>query len=308
VDIEEPSTLNAEHLFELPGEYLISLNASTNFGCVGQAQAILTVHSNPEVDFLIDRTTYCAGEMIEAIDLSSIAVPSSIVSWEWYMGPNLVDESQNASFHFTQAGLWDLTLRATSNHGCSSDSTVEHLVQIYPQPIAGFNLIDDEVTMLQPVIEVANASSFDVTSWIYDFGDGNLTSFSEGQHEYATWGDYTITQIVANTFGCSDTARREVSVEQELLFYIPNAFTPDGNGNNDVFKPSFYGSEVLQYELTIFDRWGKIVFTTSKVEECWDGSIKGVEAQDGVYNWSIKYRSKDNPVLAIEQGSVTLLR
>ncbi len=308
VDIDEPSTLNSEHLFELPGEYLISLDASTNLGCVGHAQAILTVYPNPEVDFLIERTTYCAGEIIEAIDLSSVSVPSSIVSWDWFMGPNLVDEAQNASFHFTEAGLWDLTLRATTNHGCSSDSTIEHLVQIYPKPIAGFNVVDDEVTMLQPVIEIANASSFDVTNWLYDFGDGNLSSYSEGPHEYANWGDYIITQIVSNTFGCSDTTRREISIKPELLFYIPNAFTPDGNGNNDVFKPSFYGSEVLQYEFTIFDRWGKIVFTTAEVEGCWDGSVKGVEAQDGVYNWTMKYRSKDNPVLAVEQGSVTLLR
>jgi gliding motility-associated-like protein len=308
VEIEEPNTHNAEHLFENPGQYNISLEALTNLGCAGFAQGVLNVYPNPEIDFVVDRNTYCEGELIETIDLSSIDIPSSIVAWQWFVGDQEVDNSQNASFYFNQAGLWDITLRATSNHGCTSDSTMQQHVQIHPKPVAGFNMANNEVTMLQPVVVIENASSLDVTTWLYDFGDGNLSSYSEGPHEYDVWGDYVITQIVANTFGCADTTYRNVTVDPELLFYIPNAFTPDGNGNNDVFKPSFYGSDVLQYEFTIFDRWGKIVFTTTDVEGCWDGSIKGVEAQDGVYNWIMKYRSTDDPILAIQQGSVTLLR
>jgi gliding motility-associated-like protein len=308
VEIEEPNTHNAEHLFENPGQYNISLEALTNLGCAGFAQGVLNVYPNPEIDFVVDRNTYCEGELIETIDLSSIDIPSSIVAWQWFVGDQEVDNSQNASFYFNQAGLWDITLRATSNHGCTSDSTMQQHVQIHPKPVAGFNIANNEVTMLQPVVVIENASSLDVTAWLYDFGDGNLSSYSEGPHEYDVWGDYVITQIVANTFGCADTTYRNVTVDPELLFYFPNAFTPDGNGNNDVFKPSFYGSDVLQYEFTIFDRWGKIVFTTTDVEGCWDGSIKGVEAQDGVYNWIMKYRSTDDPILAIQQGSVTLLR
>lgn len=224
------------------------------------------------------------------------------------MDDQLVDETQNATFFFDQPGLWDVTLRAITNHGCATDSTIAHLVQVNPKPTAGFSVRDNEVTMLQPVVVIQNEASLDVTEWLYDFGDGNLSSYSDGPHEYVTWADYTITQIVTNTFGCSDTTYRNISVNPQLLFYIPNAFTPDGNGNNDVFRPSFYGSNVLQYEFTIFDRWGKIVFTTTDAEGGWDGSIKGALAQDGVYNWTMKYRSPDNPVLAIEQGGVTLLR
>lgn len=308
VDITEPNTPSAEHLFESAGEYNISLQASTNLGCTGSANTILYVYPNPQIDFVVDRNTYCEGEMIQTIDLSSVDVPSTIVAWKWFMDDQLVDETQNATFFFDQPGLWDVTLRAITNHGCATDSTIAHLVQVNPKPTAGFSVRDNEVTMLQPVVVIQNEASLDVTEWLYDFGDGNLSSYSDGPHEYVTWADYTITQIVTNTFGCSDTTYRNISVNPQLLFYIPNAFTPDGNGNNDVFRPSFYGSNVLQYEFTIFDRWGKIVFTTTDAEGGWDGSIKGALAQDGVYNWTMKYRSPDNPVLAIEQGGVTLLR
>jgi gliding motility-associated-like protein len=308
VDIEEPNTPTAEHLFENPGEFNISLQASTNLGCTGSANSILHVYPNPQIDFVVDRNTYCEGEMIQAIDLSSVDVPSTIVGWKWFMDDQLVDETQNAAFFFDQPGLWDVTLRAITNHGCATDSTMTHLVQVNPKPTAGFSVRDNEVTMLQPVIVIQNEASLDVTEWLYDFGDGNLSSYSDGPHEYAGWADYIITQIVTNTFGCSDTTYRNVSVNEQLLFYIPNAFTPDGNGNNDIFRPSFYGSDILQYEFTIFDRWGKVVFKTTDSEGGWDGSIQGALAQDGVYNWTMKYRSPDNPILAIEQGSVTLLR
>ena len=307
-DIVEPSTPAAEHLFANPGEYTISIQASTNLGCTGSASGILYVYPNPQIDFVVDRNIYCEGELIQTIDLSSVDVPSTIVAWNWFMDDLLVDENQNASFFFDEPGLWDVTLRAITNHGCATDSTMAHLVQVNPKPNAGFSVRDNDVTMLQPVVQIQNEASLDVTEWLYDFGDGNLSSYSDGPHQYAIWADYVITQIVTNTFGCSDTTYRSVSVNPELTFYIPNAFTPDGNGNNDMFRPLFNGSDVLQYEFTIFDRWGKIVFKTTDAEGGWDGSIKGAVAQDGVYNWTMKYRSADNPILAIEQGSVTLLR
>jgi gliding motility-associated-like protein len=101
-----------------------------------------------------------------------------------------------------------------------------------------------------------------------------------------------------------------VLVSPSLIINIPNAFTPEGNGHNDVFKPVLFGSEVLQYEFVIFDRWGKAVFTTNSTEGCWDGTVglTGVAAQDGVYNWQLKLRSIDEPVLRVMDGFVLLIR
>jgi gliding motility-associated-like protein len=95
-----------------------------------------------------------------------------------------------------------------------------------------------------------------------------------------------------------------------LQVHIPNAFTPDGNGNNDFFKPVIAGSEVREYYFAIFDRWGNVVYETEDLEGCWNGQVHntGAEAQDGVYNWVLKIRSIDQPVIGSQQGFVLLIR
>lgn len=304
----EPSTPVAEYVFDMPGNYVITLNATSSLGCTGTAQSTVHVYGNPEIDFVLSSNAFCSGDFIQAIDISSVATPSHIQEWSWYVGGELVSTEQHAGFYFTDEGHYDLRLVATTNHGCSTDSLSPLAVLIHPRPDAGFILREDEVYMISPTIQFENTSSEDVTQWWYQFGDGNLSSYPDGQHTYDMWGNYMITQIVTNTFGCKDTAFRSVDVSQQLLVYIPNAFTPDGNGNNDVFKPSLHGSEVLEYEFMIYDRWGKIVFLTTDTEGCWDGSVNGTPAQDGIYNWTMKIRSKDQPVLDVQQGVVTLLR
>ena len=109
-----------------------------------------------------------------------------------------------------------------------------------------------------------------------------------------------ITQIVTNEFGCSDTTTRLVIVSDHLL-YVPNAFTPDGDGLNDTWAPSVRGARL--YELIVFDRWGREVFRTTEPKDAWTGQGEG----QGVYNYTIRlaefgaFRKEYN-------GHVTLLR
>lgn len=308
VDSLSTNVASAVYHFDAAGQYTVRLSAFASNGCVGVGENEISVYDNPEIDFAIDQSAFCAGEYIQIIDLSSVTAPSQLNTWEWYLDNTQVSNEQNAGFVIDAPGLYVLRLKVTSNHGCVTDSITATSIQINPNPIAGFHLREDEVFMSSPKVHIENTSSEDVTSWLYAFGDGEYAAFSEGHYTYSTWGNYTVTQIVTNVFGCTDTAYRTIGVSEELLVYIPNAFTPDGNGNNDVFKPVFHGAEVLEYEFFIFDRWGKVVFFTKDIEGCWDGSVDGYFAQDGVYNWTMKVRSKDQPVLDVQQGTVTLLR
>ena len=304
------TTANSHHLYEIDGTYAVTLDVTSSLGCVGTEELQYFVYPLPDVDFTLVDSTYCSGEILELIDMSSVYSPSEIVSWSWYLDNNLISTSQNAASDFDAPGLYQVRLEVTTNFGCEADSAAPLALQIYPRPVAGFDLRRDEVLMYSPVVHIENTASIDVTNWHYDFGDGLTSTMQEGQHSYDTWADYVITQTVSNVYGCTAVAQQNVSVLPSLQVHIPNAFTPDGNGNNDFFKPVIAGSEVREYYFAIFDRWGNVVYETEDLEGCWNGQVHntGAEAQDGVYNWVLKIRSIDQPVVGSQQGFVLLIR
>src|SRR5690606_36131591 len=93
-------------------------------------------------------------------------------------------------------------------------------------------------------------------------------------------GEYIVKQIKTNAFGCSDTLKKLIVIEDEFAFFIPNAFTPNGDGLNDTFYPVIYG--VTEYAFYIFDRWGNVVFQSNQIGEAWNGTIsRKIPAQNG---------------------------
>jgi gliding motility-associated-like protein len=98
-------------------------------------------------------------------------------------------------------------------------------------------------------------------------------------------------QLIAYTdFGCSDTASQAVLVNQPLIYYVPNTFTPDGDDYNQLFKPIMTeGIDIYGYNLLIFNRWGEILFESNDYEFGWDGTYGGKVVADGTYIWKIRY-------------------
>jgi gliding motility-associated-like protein len=99
-----------------------------------------------------------------------------------------------------------------------------------------------------------------------------------------------------------------VTIRPDMMIYIPNAFTPDQNGHNEVFKPVTYGFEIVEYQFTIFNRWGDVMFTTTDPEQGWDGWYENKLAQDGLYNWQLDIRNEYDITLHRKTGNVFLVR
>jgi gliding motility-associated-like protein len=108
-----------------------------------------------------------------------------------------------------------------------------------------------------------------------------------------------------NEFGCKASDEVCISITKNWVIFIPNSFTPNGDGLNDVFK--IYGNSLLAIKMDIFDRWGKLLFTSDNIEQCWDGTYKNVPCDLGVYNYKITYKGVDNKVNE-KAGSITLTR
>jgi gliding motility-associated-like protein len=176
--------------------------------------------------------------------------------------------------------------------------------------VACFNTSQQSLPVSAPTFQFTNCSSGG-SSYQWFFGDP-LNSTSTGQNPQFTYsqpGTYTVLLITCNSFGCCDTTLLALKVTDEHTLYVPNAFTPNGDGLNDGFLPVGIGIDGENFDMWIFDRWGNMIFHTDDPEKPWDGRANGGKevAQQDVYVWKIVTR---NDAHANKQyiGHVTLVK
>ena len=121
-------------------------------------------------------------------------------------------------------------------------------------------------------------------------------------------GGYSVCLVVENTLGCQDTICQEVNVVEDFSIYVPNAFSPDGDGNNEYFFPVLNGPSPEDFILHVFDRWGTLIFAANDHHAKWDGSYNGSQAQQDIYVWEISYREVGNDEENVIRGHVSLIR
>jgi gliding motility-associated-like protein len=122
-------------------------------------------------------------------------------------------------------------------------------------------------------------------------------------------GSYVIELIAYSPLGCTDTVRMVINVSEELIYYVPNTFTPDGDNYNETFKPVFTaGYDPYDFTLLIFNRWGEIIWESHDVAIGWDGTYGGQIMQDGVYTWKIDFKTTASDERVMITGHVTLLK
>ena len=142
---------------------------------------------------------------------------------------------------------------------------------------------------------------------MWDFGDGIKDSSNvTPTHTYAAPGTYTVNLIATNSFGCKDTILKTIDVKPGFTFYIPNAFSPNSDGVNDIFKGTGIG--IKDYTLLIYDRWGNLVFKSTNLENGWDGTFKGSEVTlEDVFVWKVELHDEKNKEHDYK-GTVSLIK
>lgn len=152
-------------------------------------------------------------------------------------------------------------------------------------------------------VQLISTSSPNAVWHLWDLGDGERSRAPWLEHSYLDLEEHWITLMVGTVNGCIDTTR--MLYQPAAHIYIPNAFTPDGDGVNEVFGP--VGHDIESLDLMIFDRWGELIYRSDRMDRLWDGSIDGAPAQAGVYVY--KVRVKGRRMGPVERyGHVTLVR
>jgi gliding motility-associated-like protein len=285
--------------------FSVTLIVTTSFGCNDTVNAPAYTHPIPEFSFSPALASGCDAFTTSFSDNSTVT-GGSIVNWLWNFGDGNLSFAENPSHTYDEPGNYFVALQVTSSYGCVMADTLNFPVVVYPTPVAGFTAQPSETNIYEPEITFDDTSTGSLY-YTYSFGDNETSTFSDPVHSYTDTGTYMVTQLVVNEYGCRDSIEHPIRINGETMTFIPNAFTPNSNGLNDVFKPALYG--VIEFEMLIFDRWGNQIFRSTDQNEGWNGRFNGVgqELMQDVYVYHIM--TKDLLLNSHRYiGSVTLVR
>ena len=285
--------------------------AKDRYGCQADtAQVDVTIFEQPVADIRVNPENGCAPfpVIFRAVD-----VPDECdIRWRVY-GENAFDTTytQSSQLHLTlgDAGYYDVNLWLSTAPGCSDSLTLHNAVHVSDFPHAMLSFSPDEPNNGETVYFYNESTGSDINSYFWNFGDGGTSTTQNPEHAYhVTASDnMTVHFVVTNIDGCEDDTTFVIPVVDEFSLYVPNSFTPNEDGVNDVFQP--IARDVAFYRLKIYDRYGSLFFITEDTEAFWDGTIGGKPAPAGVYVWTIEYIRYSNPNRTLlKKGSVTLVR
>lgn len=207
------------------------------------------------------------------------------------------------------AGYYDVNLWLSSAPGCSDSINIHHAIHVSLYPHADFTYSPEEPHNGETVYFYDASTGDNITSYHWSFGDGNTSTTANPEHSYHVPATdlLTVRFEVTNSDGCADDTTVSIPVIDDFALYVPNSFTPNEDGINDVFQPKV--SDVAYYRLEIYDRYGNKIFVTEDPEGAWDGTINGKPAPTSVFSWTIHYTKYSNLTQQlVKKGSVTLVR
>jgi gliding motility-associated-like protein len=293
------------------GATTYTVTGTTAAGCENTDDLIVTINEVSNVSFTPDVTTGCSPLTVNFTNNSINGV-----NCVWTMGNgDVINDCNDISYTFIDPSCYDITLTVTDVSGCVGTSSLANLICVEALPDVDFLASDYSVSEFDNNVQFNNMTSGAI-SYLWNFGDNTPVSVLEDpDHSYngQEIGTYTVTLTATSALGCVGIAEANIEVFEELIYYIPNTFTPDGDTYNETFKPIFTsGFDPFDYSLIIFNRWGEVVFESYDAEIGWSGTL-GVDAQrrevqEGTYTWVIEFKTTRNDERKTVRGHVNLLR
>ena len=288
--------------FNQAGTYILSV--TDNNGCTGSTSTVVVLNPFPVATLASDNNKNCV-PFCSNFTLKPAVGSSSIMSSTWSInGQNFSGSTLN--YCITQAGKYSIKANFVDENGCPNSTT--YTVTAYPLPSANFEFSPLNPTeSIDEVIftDVSKGDSINNWSWYFINNSGQPNFNQNASYMFPEAGTYPIALVVKNKWGCIDTVVKPITVGENFSFYVPNAFTPNGDGINDTFFPKGHG--IVKFDVAIFDRWGEKLFNTSDFFQGWDGTFKGEDCKNDVYVWKINVTMPNSKVKTYT-GHVTLNR
>jgi gliding motility-associated-like protein len=256
------------------------------------ATSVVTVQSVAPIltpAFTPDSSAGCAPL---CVTFANITTGGTTTSCNWDFGDAGSSQNCAPTYCYRKSGTYSVKLTVTDTNGCASILTKTNNIKVFPIPVGGFIADPKSTSILTPLINFTDKSTSDVVKWNWNFGDvvNSGSTKKNPTYTYKDTGKYQVQLIVTTAYGCVDTIEDAVIIHGDYMFYVPNAFSPNGDGINDTFFPKGYMLDASCYKMLIFDRWGNLIFSSTDLNLGWDGKANGgaETAQQDVYVWKIE--------------------
>ncbi len=286
------NSMNPLHVFSKPGVYNVTLTVTDTFECSN------TITKKIELPQPI-----CKKSILAFKDISQTTQTRT-----WIIDGLLLNDTAQTVYHtFENSGNYDITLVVIGDNGCPDSLTQTFFVHDLPNASIQVLPYSNAAPITNPNFQFKGYEA-EAIQYNWDFGYngatamGQLVSFTYPS-EIAT---YNVLLNSYNEFGCHDSTIVTVQI-MPPDFLLPNAFSPNADGHNDVFKILNVTNHQIK-EFSIYNRFGQRVFLAHKYNEGWDGTFNGKPCELGNYQYLIKYSLPDNAKEHVWKGEVTLIR
>ncbi|MET4082466.1 PKD repeat protein [Pedobacter sp. UYP30] len=288
VTTKAPEVVN--HIFTTGGNYTVTLVA-TNGCSTATTTETITVYDKPVLNFAADKTDGCDGLKVTFNNTAEDGV-----GYLWDFGDGQTSTDNSPTHVYNGVGKrFTVTLTATNQLGCPTTATLPNYITLVSPPVADFTVKPGNSIAIPNYTFSFFDNSSEGAVWEWDFGDGVTSKLQNPVHLYPDTGTYRVNLKVYNKGGCASTTYQTVRIIGVPGFlYLPNSFMP-GSAKEELRTFKAKGRGVEQYKLSIFNKWGLLIFETSDISDGapslgWDGTYNGVAQPQGAYFWKAEVK------------------
>ena len=299
---------NPTHMYESAGNYSVELVVTDTIGCQDSTMYDLVWFPVPPL-IIIDPSNVVGCPPVDVF-LENLSNPvDTTYEIVWDFGDGTVGEGISPSHVYEEAGLYTVGIQITSPIGCYTEDVFDELIEIDSQVVADFSFGPDSITNLQPSVQFNNTSRHDASWewWIEDFQ--YYDQMENPTVVFPDTGQFLVQLVSTHLWGCTDTTYQVVDVRPEVKHFMPNAFSPNGDGQNEEFGPVGFFVGMDNYQLSVINRYGELIFQSNNPQDKWNGRRfnTGKLSQRGVYTYRVTYSEPRGDTKEFT-GFVTLIK
>ena len=291
------------HTYAAGGTYDVKLVLIDTNYCNHPDSVVQQIRIAPNVDARFVTPTVGCAPYNAVFNNTSLAGQQFL----WDFGDGATSTATNPTHLYPNPGTYTVRLIAIDNATCNIRDTAFQTITVSGSPTAAFTYSPNP-TEPNTAISFTN-NSIGATSFKWLFGDGDSTVGNNidapVRHLYNQTGTFNACLIAFNAAGCSDTTCQSISVVINVAANVPNAFSPNGDGNNDRIFVRGFGIAKMTWR--IYNRWGSQVYVSNNPAEGWDGTYKGKLQPQEVYHYTLQIEFTNGDKLS-KKGDITLLR
>jgi len=299
VDDDFPGSQQQPFLNTLPaGNHNLKLIVSSRYGCGTPAMASSDFLIKPVPEIQLEATDGCINAAI-SFKGQQLDNKTSIDQWNWDFGDRSFSKTQNPRHSYTGASQYLIRLWADASNGCWSDTLKKTITINDAYAFAG----NDTVVVRNLPFQLSGKSNGDRFQWFPSFGL-NDPNIADPVATLTDRQDYILS--ITTPEGCQASDTIHIKAIEGPTIYVASAFTPNGDGLNDILHPVYVGITRLE-KFAVYNRWGKLVFATSDMEKGWDGRVNGKLSETATYVWAAQAENYLHQRVILK-GTITVIR